>query len=48
MENWSKSIEADMTTVSSALEYIYKGKLLWWFMCMMSTFVARGPKVLSW
>ena len=27
MENWSKSIETDMKTISSALEYAYKGLL---------------------
>ena len=26
VENWSKSIEADMRTISCALEYAYKGK----------------------
>ena len=25
VENWSRSIEADMRTISSALEYVYKG-----------------------
>lgn len=27
VENWSRSIEADMRTISSALEYVYKGKM---------------------
>lgn len=26
MENWSRSIETDMQTISSALEYTYKSK----------------------
>jgi len=25
VENWSRSIETDMRTISSALEYAYKG-----------------------
>jgi len=28
VENWAKSIESDMQTVSSSLEYAYKGILL--------------------
>ena len=27
VENWARTIEADITTVASALEYAYKGNL---------------------
>lgn len=31
VENWAKSIETDMRTISSALEYAYtKSEWIWW------------------
>ena len=27
MENWARSIELDMRTIATALEYVYKGQL---------------------
>ena len=43
VENWSRSIEADMRTISSALEYVYKG-VQSYIMYNLLLYVYKGVK----